>query len=151
MNISVYALAAWNRSGKRTANWDFCHRPLSWLDFPLFLRFVQDQIQEFGRRLIGWGDVTLRAPRGVAWNLRLNSIRGVDDPPQVIRKGEGGNALRLGTPPHLTDGREYLALEAGLECAQSSVGDLIVNRRIERNRPIEAACREWPGSFMTRL
>ncbi len=31
----------------------FRHCPFSWWHFPLFLRSVQDQIQEFGRRLIG--------------------------------------------------------------------------------------------------
>ena len=98
------------------------HGPLTRWHFPLFLRSVQDHIQQFCCRL-----VAREVPPGPDSPAELgveglNRVGGVDDPADLVREGEEGDHFAPGTSPALADGGIALAPGPSLERGQGLFG-----------------------------
>jgi FkbM family methyltransferase len=107
------------------------HGPLTRWHFPLFLRSVQDQVEELGGGIVA-GEVASGPDGAAQLGIQgLDRIAGVDDPPDVVREGEERDDLGPGPPPALADGGIAGAPGTGLECAQRLFGRIGIGSAVD--------------------
>ncbi len=101
----------------------------TWRHLPLFLRAVQDQIEQLGGGIIA-GEVSPGPDRPPELGVqRLDGVGCVEDFAHRLGEGEVWDHLGPDPPPALADGWVALAPFAGLEGAQRRFGALASTAR----------------------
>ena len=120
------------RSPNRMANWALAMPHSRGGIFHSFVGIVQDQERQLQRGLVG-GEVAAGPDGAAQLGVQgLDGVRGVDDPADVLGKGEERDHALPVPPPGLGDGRVFAAPGAGLEGLERGLAGLGVAGPVDR-------------------